>query len=392
MPGYTFKKIPTFGWFATNGNIVWNVYDFLSRDKWEGFYYWCTEHPELLDSKLDYHEHEDGAIFNSYMDWSVWQSVFNITHNALHNEDYGRYRKEFTDGGYDAGLLNNIGLMTTQAFKAITAQYPDIDLPVTSKNKFIIPTWASPRMICSLEIVSPQDFNRRTQLYACKEYGWYGDIDGVLLNSINDLTNRQGFTWNDKCLFWKDNFVVSEELSLCNLMQLWAVDAPMEKDPLDIVVENNWQNELETYLTLFKSKHITAIFEKTGIDLRWKWTILRTAQTTIGNKTFVSEGDIYKLHISKNNYVQITNFVIVFDKVCKAQASSTHHGVIHFNQNTYPFTIDSNYLRSPRKFSEGIRGVFMDYNIGVPIINPSHENKLLTIVSSFNQDTPIEYV
>ena len=385
---FTFKNIPIFGWFAYDGKKAKNLFDTVDFEECMGLYKWVTENPSVLDCKLDYHQATEVKIWESFISWNRWQTVYLITQRALYTEDRGKYKREFEAEGYAEGLSNHIGLMTPAAYAEITAKFKNLDLPASTKNKFIIPSWATPNMICSLEAVSPQNFNSRHLLYKGKAYGWYGNIHGKLVNSIVDLTSFHGFTWDDKCVYWKPAIEPSEHLDVTNLMKLWITGTPTTVCPLDTIINNGYQHEIPNYLTLFKGEHIKQIFDKTGVDLKAAWSNLKLAQTTIGNKTFIRDADSYKLH-TNYGFIDVANFAIELEHIKKGKRSNTYHGVIFFKEENYPFSLDSSYMRSPHKFSVGIRKVFEDYSIGIPIINPAHEGKLLTIVNSFNQDVTI---
>ncbi len=398
--GYSFIKLPTFGWFAYNRDktFVANVFDLVSQKDKEYLYsVVCRDKPEYLDFELAYSDLQETRLKYNLFEIQLWHSAFAFAQKEMLNYKtvYGNKRVFLKDvlveNGFSAALQNNIGVIT----QAVLDKYQMLPWPKKPlRGKILLPSWSTPQHICSLETCDWDTPDKRTLLWMNGERGWYGNLNaGRVLSNVNEVWTTPGFTWDYKADYWMPDRVidVSDNIDTPGLLKLWAEakNTSFSEDPLTKIIDRGDVDELRNHISNLSFTQLQEIEKATGKPMLDYWKRSREAQVIVGTRTYVKRGDGYWLH-RKKDLIQVTNFALDIERIIKKDGTFYRKGNILFNQKVVPFEMEEKFFTTHHLFQRGIKEKFLSLGLGVPTVHPNEAQFILILIDSFNPNVLVE--
>jgi hypothetical protein len=397
--GYQFVRIPTFGWYAYNQDmsIVANAFDLVAPKERDQLYALISKDlPEYLDFDLAYSNLSETKLAYNLLEIQLWSGALALarkemeTYKMTVNGKKTLIKDALIESGMSALMANKVGVISTEVLKQFDMlPWPKRDI----RGKILLPSYATPKHICSLEYFSLDQPNLMLPLWINDEKGWYGSIEaGHVVSEMKDLYTTPGITWDYKADFWFGNKIITldDQLKVDDCLRIWtdATNTVFEKSPLKQIVASGKLDELKSYVGKLNYTQLQQIEAETGEKLANYWKRARELQIQIGDKTFLKRDNRYYVY-KKGNLMEVTNFALEFDKIVKKDGVFVRVGYIHYGNQTIPCEIEERFFTSNHLFQRGISEKFISAGIGVPLIHPTFTNKALLIVNSFNPDVKI---
>jgi hypothetical protein len=390
VDNFNFIRMPVFGWYAEakTGGFIGNVFDFFEPSRWKTIYSTIlNDFEDCLDFKLPRSEYAEKSLFKNqclHMQYhSAWllakEEVQN--HKARHGDKVMYFEDILKSAGMSGFVENEIGYLTENVVKA----FPKLNLGAKQKYKkiLVIPSFCTPKHICSFELAKFQAPQEREKLYVNGELGWYGKIGNYLAADFNELKARQGFTWNYKANNWVREAVdISNLATGANLLQLWG-EAPgvrFKQDPIEKLIAQEGSSALENYISGLTYQQVQELEKKTGMDLIKHWTTSREQQVVVRGKTFVRRETSYYILKKAGEEEQLTNFVIEIQEIRKRSEDFYWCGFIYHNESVVPFELADKNFASNYMFAKSVRGIFLNLGLGIPYINEKYVGQLLSLI------------
>lgn len=396
---YEYLRLPTFGWFAytKDKSFIGNAFDVVSPKERESLYAAiCLRNPELLDFETSYSEVIDAKIKASLFETQLWSSAYAYakkefeTHRVVYAGKRVLLKELLKENGYNGVMLNEFGVITA----SVIEKYRILRWPKSAKGHLMIPSYCTPKHICSLEHCPWDQPGQLHSLWLNSERGWYGDISSNnIVSSLKELWVTGGFTWDPKADFWATGYQVSlaPTLSVPDLLKLWSTtkNTVFELNPLLKITEQGNADELKNYIADLSFDQIQEIEGLTKLKLSDAWRKSREQQVQIGNKMFIKRDNCYWV-FKKGKLEQITNFAIEVEKIVKRGNEFFRKGNLLFGKQVVPFEMSEKFFTTNHLFHRGIKEKFLSAGLGIPIVHTDFFYKALMLVDSFNSATPVE--
>lgn len=396
---YQFVKLPTFGWFAYNHNksVICSTYDIVKQTDTTSVYkHFTIIQPEYQDLKFSYSETAENRFLTDYNFYILWRKIWMMARYEAENSKInygGRYiklKELCIELGYPYLLESGIGLITETVINSPEGKL--ISWPQYSKNKLLIPTYCTPRHICSLELASIVDLDNRHTIYLNGEKGWYGTLNKRIVSNIKEALTLGGNTWDTKCDYWQTSIItLSNTLTLQDCIKIWteARKTLFDKSPLDIVVETQHIDEIKKHICKLSYDQIQEIENKTGESLLGYWKQAREREITIDYMKFVERKNRYCLW-KKGDLSEYTNFTMTIDKIKKRRRMFYRSGHIFYKEHVVAFEFPESAFSSPKKLIRRLKEFFFDNALGLPTVLTNQQHYLLDVINQFNPDISID--
>lgn len=398
--GLEFQRVPTFGWYAykPDYSFVGNIFDLTQRKEQEKlFEVITTNHKDCLEYQVAYSPVSAGRLNSHLLTIQLWSAAYSMAKKELETATVSHMGRTVSmkslliESGYASLTDNHAGIITEKVLDTFNMlPWPKRKLV----NKLLIPTFNTPKHLCSLELADWLKPSELTPVMLNDEKGWYGNINKLrIVGSLQELLSVGGITWDIKADLWTrpEPYELSETLSTNQLLTIWteANRTTFNVSPLEMIVNTNRVHELKNLinkLSFWQMQEASKIIEE---DLTELWYKSRDEQIQVANQTYTKRDNKYFVY--KNGTIHnVTNFVIDIEKIVKYGDEFKRHGIIHYEGQTLPFELEEKFFDSSHMLIKGIKKLFLEGGLGIPIIQPDFVGKILTIVDSFNVDAKIE--
>jgi hypothetical protein len=396
---YEFVRAPLFGWYAKSKtkDFVGNIFDFFPINDWRRLYgIVCRDFNDCFDFNLPYSEYAERELYKDQTKIMQFQSAWILSVQEAHSAR-ARYHDKviyFSDMLNDLGmpeLLNNkIGYLTEKVLKA----FPSLDLETKYKYKktVLIPSFCSPKHICSLESAKLIDIADRETLFLNSEYGWYGRQGVEIVRDIHELKYKAGNTWNYKCDYWNTEPVrVSEMIGTEQLIRIWseARYSKFTENLADLMVGKSGDDDLRNHVGMLNYSQVQELEKNSSQELLPYWMKSREQQFTVHGRTYVKRDKAYFL-LTKGEEEQLTNFTLDIKEIRKKNEDEfIWCGMVYFEEHAVPFEMEDKYFMSCFLFTKGIRKMFLNLGLGIPFINERYVRQLVTMIQLTCHDVKI---
>lgn len=406
---YKFVKLPKFGWYAytPDHSLVSQFFDgqFSDIEDQESFTNAIktlfTENKQCFDFKVIYSEFTALRIYRELRHYRKLTDFWNICKAEIRDQPalLGSRQVNLLKRYQDEGLTQieecGIGLCTERVWTSMNRC--KLKLPATCINKVVIPTYSSPRHICSLEVADPlQLINNRHILWTLNnESGWMGNYrPATILPNFSTCLLTPGCTWDPKLDFWFHSAVdIHHNCNASTCLQIWkdAKQTVFVKNPLDTLKATTDVDQIKYNIKELTLKQIKELEDKLEISLIDNWKAQKADECKIGYFVINRKDNQYWITPRFGRTEELTNFAIDVLYLRKDDTGKVWRIVkICKGDQEVEAKIDNADFLSPQKLLAAINDVFMDNGIGVPIIVHAYSYLLLDIINKFNPDVNFE--
>lgn len=387
---YEFVKVPLFGWYAKskNSDFVGNIFDFFHVNDWKTLYGTiCRDFSDCFDFKLPYSAYAERALFRDQARIMQFQSVWLMslqeaqTARARLKDRVMYFREMLEETGMPQLINNKFGYMTEK----VISIFPRLELEnkYRYKKTVLIPSFCSPKHICSLEVAKLHDINQRELVFLNGEYGWYGAQGAEIVRDLNELKIKVGNTWNYKNDYWNKKAVgISEMVGTEQLIKMWSEvrHSQFNQDLMTLIIGKKGNDELKNHVGMLNYQQVQELEKNSGQPLMDSWMKGREEQFTVQGRTYVKRDKAYYL-LKKGEEEQLTNFTLdVLEIRKKNEDEFVWCGMVYFEQHAVPFELEDRYLLSCHLFTKGLRKMFLNLGLGIPFINEKYVRQLMTMI------------
>jgi hypothetical protein len=387
---YDFVRIPLFGWYAKSktNDFVGNIFDFFPIEDWRRLYgIICRDFNDCFDFSLPYSEYAEKNLFKDQTRIMQYQSVWLLSVQEAHTararmHDKVVYFKDvLNEAGMTALLDNKIGYLTEKVLKAFPKL--SLDSKYRYKKTIMIPSFCSPKHICSLELARLNDLSQRETIFLNGEYGWYGRQGVEIVRDFNELKVKTGNTWNYKNDHWNATGVnLSDMLGTEQLIKIWseAKHSKFNVALLDLMIGKQGNEDLKNHVASLNYNQLLELEKRSGQQLTDFWMKSREQQFNVQGKTYLKRDKAYYL-VKKNEEEQLTNFTLDIQQIRKKNEDEfIWCGMVYYEEHAIPFEMEDKYFMSCHLFTKGIRKMFLGMGIGIPFINEKYVRQLITMI------------
>ena len=387
---YDFMRIPLFGWYARSktSDFVGNIFDFFPIEDWRRLYgIICRDFNDCFDFSLPYSEYAEKNLFKDQTKIMQYQSVWLLSVQEAHTararmHDKVVYFKDVLDEAGMTELLNNkVGYLTEKVLKAFPKL--ELDSKYRYKKTVMLPSFCSPKHICSLELARLSDLGQRETIFLNGEYGWYGRQGVEIVRDFNELKVKTGNTWNYKNDHWNTSPVrLSDMLGTEQLIKIWseAKHSKFNIDVLELMIGKQGNDDLRNHVASLNYNQLLELEKRSGQQLTDFWMKSREQQFTVQGKTYLKRDKAYYL-VKKNEEEQLTNFTLDIQQIRKKNEDEfVWCGMVYYEEHAIPFEMEDKYFMSCHLFTKGIRKMFLGAGIGIPFINEKYVRQLITMI------------
>jgi hypothetical protein len=292
------------------------------------------------------------------------------------------YFKDVLDEAGMSELLNNkFGYLTEKVLKAFPRL--ELDSKYRYKKTVMIPSFCSPKHICSLELARLSDLSQRETVFLNGEYGWYGRQGVEIVRDFNELKVKTGNTWNYKNDHWNTSPVrLSDMLGTEQLIKIWseAKHSKFNENILEIMIGKQGNDDLRNHVASLNYNQLLELEKRSGQSLSDFWMKSREQQFNVQGKTYLKRDKAYYL-VKKNEEEQLTNFTLDIQQIRKKKEDEfIWCGMVYYEEHAIPFEMEDKYFMSCHLFTKGIRKMFLSMGIGIPFINEKYVRQLITMI------------
>jgi hypothetical protein len=396
---YEFVRVPLFGWYAKSklSDFVGNIFDFFPITDWPRLYGTiCRDFSDCFDFNLPYSEYAEKQLFKNQTRIMQFQSMWLMSLQEAqsvrvrHYDKVVYFRDILDELGMTEIINNKIGYLTEKVMKS----FPRLNLESKYKYKktLVIPSFCSPKHICSLEVARLGDINQRENLFINGEHGWYGKSGVQIVRDLNELKVKQGNTWNYKNDYWnKTPIAISDFVGTEQLIKIWseANQTVFSENLLDVIMGKQGNDDLRNHVAMLNHTQVIELEKNSGQSLLPYWMKSREQQFNVQGKTYVKRDKAYFL-IKKNEEEQLTNFTLDIKEIRKqGEDEFIWCGMIYFNEHAVPFEMEDKYFSSCFLFTKGLRKMFLSLGLGIPFINEKYVRQLITMIQLTCHDVKI---
>jgi hypothetical protein len=387
---FKFVRVPLFGWYAKSNtnDFVGNIFDFFPIKDWRKLYsVICRDFTDCFDFNLPYSEYAEKTLFRDQTKIMQYQSAWLMSvqeaqsARARDKERVLYFREILEEMGMPYLLTNKMGYLNDRVLKS----FPMLELDAKYKYKktLLIPSFCSPKHICSLEVARITNMHERETIFINGEFGWYGKAGVEIVRDMNELKIKPGNTWNYKNDYWNSRQVqLSEMLGTEQLIKIWS-EAPhsnFAQDITDLMLGKQGSQDLKNYVPTLNYSQVQQLEKRSGQSLVDGWMKSREQQFTVQGKTYVKREKAYFL-IKKNEEEQLTNFTLDIKEIRKkSEEEFIWCGMVYFEEHAVPFEMEDKYFMSCHLFTKGIRKMFLTLGLGIPFINERYLRQLITMI------------
>lgn len=387
---FDFVRVPLFGWYARSktGDFVGNIFDFFPIADWRKLYGTiCRDFNDCFDFSLPYSEHAEKNLFKDQTRIMQFQSVWLLSvqeaanARVRHHDKFLNFSDMLNDLGMPELLNNKFGYLTEKVLNA----FPKLELENKYKYKktVVVPSFCSPKHICSLELAKISDIGQREAVFLNCEYGWYGRQGVEIVRNIDELKIKPGNTWNYKNDYWNNKPIkLSEMLTTDQLIKIWSEGgrSKFTDNLTELLLGKQGNEDLRNHVAALNYNQVVELEKNSGQALMDCWVKSREQQFNVQGRTYVKRDRSYFL-VKKNEEEQLTNFTLDIKEIRKkTEDEFIWCGMIYFEEHAIPFELEDKYFISCHLFAKGIRKMFLNLGIGIPFINEKYIRQLMTMI------------
>ena len=387
---YEFVKVPLYGWYAKSktSGFVGNIFDFFHVNDWKTLYGTvCRDFSDCFDFKLPYSEYAERTLFKDQTRIMQFQSVWLLsvqeaqTARARLKDKVMYFKEVLEEMGMPQLIDNKFGYMTEKVMNI----FPKLELEnkYRYKKTVLIPSFCSPKHICSLEVAKLHDINQRELVFLNGEYGWYGCQGNTVVRDLNELKIRTGNTWNYKNDYWnKTPVAISDMMGTEQLIKMWSEVkySKFDRDLMQLIICKQGDDELKNHVGMLNYQQVQELERNSGQALMDSWMKGREEQFTVQGRTYVKRDKAYYL-LKKGDEEQLTNFTLDVLQIRKKNDDEfVWCGMVYFEHHAVPFELEDKYLLSCHLFTKGLRKMFLNLGLGIPFINEKYVRQLMTMI------------
>jgi hypothetical protein len=387
---YDFVRVPLFGWYAKSktSDFVGNIFDFFPIADWSKLYsIICKDFSDCFDFNLPYSEYAEKQLFRNQTRIMQFQSAWLLSlqeaqsARVRHRDAHAYFKDVLEEMGMPMLLNNRFGYLSDKVIKA----FPKLELDNKHKYKkhLVIPSFCSPKHICSLEVARITDIHQRENVFLNGEYGWYGKAGNEIVRDINELKIKLGNTWNYKNDYWNTSPVgISEMLTTEQLIKIWSEGSRsnFKENITELLMGKYGDDDLRNHLAMMSYSQVQELEKNSGQELMPYWMKSREQQFNVQGKTYVKRDKAYFL-IKRNEEELLTNFTLDINQIRKKNSDEfIWCGMIYFEEHAVPFEMEDKYFTSCHLFTKGIRKMFLSLGLGIPFINEKYVRQLMTMI------------
>jgi hypothetical protein len=396
---YEFTRVPLFGWYAKSksSDFVGNIFNFFPITDWKRLYrIVCSDFNDCFDFKLPYSEYAEKSLFRDQTRIMQYQSVWLLSvqeaqeSRARFHDKVIYFRDMLDELGMPELLNNKVGYLTQKVMDA----FPDLELEnkYRYKKTVLIPSFCSPKHICSLEVAKLQDLHARETVFLNSEYGWCGNVGIEVVRDINELKIKPGNTWNYKAAYWSTHPVkLSEMLTTEQLIKIWSEsgEAQFTESVTSLMLGKQGNDDLRNHVAMLNYAQVQELEKNSGQDLMTHWMKCREQQFNVQGRTYIKRDKSYFI-VKKNDEEQLTNFTLDIKEIRKKNEDEfVWCGMVYFEEYAVPFELEDRYFTSCFLFTKGIRKLFLNMGLGIPFINEKYVRQLVTMIQLTCHDVKI---
>ncbi len=387
---YDFVRVPLFGWYAKSKttDFIGNIFDFFPIKDWPKLYgVICRDFSDCFDFNLPYSEYAEKQLFRNQARIMQFQSAWLLSvqeaqgARVRHHEGMAYIKDILNELGMPALLYNKFGYLSEKVIRA----FPGLELENKYKYRknLVVPSFCSPKHICSLEVARIADINQRENVFLNGEYGWYGCHGVEIVRDMNELKIKQGNTWNYKNDYWNSSPVqLSEMLTTEQLIKIWSESkhSNFTEDVKELMLGKQGHDDLKNHVAMLDYSQVQELEKNSGQPLVACWMKSREQQFNVHGKTYVKRDKAYFI-IKRNEEEMLTNFTLDITEIRKKNEDEfVWCGMVYFEDSAVPFELEDKYLTSCFLFTKGIRKMFLTLGLGIPFINEKYVRQLLTMI------------
>lgn len=387
---FNFVRIPLFGWYAQSktSDFVGNIFDFFPIGDWRKLYgIICKDFSDCFDFSLPYSEYAEKNLFKDQTKIMQFQSVWLLSvqeaasARVRYHDNFVYFQDVLNDMGMPELLNNKFGYMTDKVLKA----FPKLDLEnkYRYKKTVVVPSFCSPKHVCSLELAKVTDITQRETIFLNCEYGWYGKSGVEIVRNVDELKIKPGNTWNYKNDYWNNTpITISSMVSTEQLIKIWGEGkrSKFTEDLPSLMMGKHGNDDLCNHVAMLNYSQVQELERNSGQALMDYWMKSREQQFNVQGKTYIKRDKAYFL-VKKNEEEQLTNFILDIKEIRKKNEDEfIWCGMIFFEEHAIPFELEDKYFVSCHLFAKGVRKMFLNLGIGIPFINEKYIRQLITMI------------
>jgi hypothetical protein len=400
---FDFIKIAPFGWFARSrtNDFIGNVFDFFQNpEDLKNLYTLIVEnYQDCLDFNLPNSSWANRHLARNILIHSHYQALWSLSreqlkkHRARYNSKVYYFEDILCEMGLPGLAENGIGCLTPEIAKS----FPKLGLDKQLRNRkvVVIPSFVTPKHICSIELAPLHNLEDRSKVYVNGEIGWYGKIGEPIYGSFADLKVVPGVTWNRKLDFWVTKpLEISQSVTTPQLIQIWSETRRSEfsKNPIEMLLAKQGSETIENHLGTLSYEQVQSLEKLTGAKLLPSWIEARQQQFVIQGRTFSRRGSSYYL-VKDEDAEQLTNFTMDIKEIRKRKKDNdtvfVWCGFINVGEAVVPFELEDRYFTSSHLFTRGVREQFLTLGLGIPYINQRFIGQIMNIIQMASHNVEI---
>lgn len=403
---YSFVKLPTFGWFAYNKDFsdIRNLFDNMieNTDSDSEIFSFCSdlvkEKKQYFDFHINYSELGFKKLANHFKliykmkEFMAACRTELIEGQAFVDGKYTNLSKQYIANGMEAILDTGIGLCTERVLNAYSKF---VKLPYALKNKIIIPSFATPKHICSYEYCAIKNIvTRKNDLFTNVEKGFYGNVNNPkIYGSFSKLTTNRGFTWDKKANPWINKpIAIATDLTIHDYLKIWieGKDKTFVNSPLDIIEATNNTHLIKFNLKDLNLAQVDTLQQRFSLNLVEHWQQQTIETINLGCLKFVKRDGCYWIEYANGKIDEYTNFTIDLTRIVKKGEEIYREGFVNFGNTQLAIRWEDAIFQSPKKLVKKIHELFMSSGLGLPLVMSNYVNFIPDIVNRFNRNVKIE--
>jgi hypothetical protein len=393
--GLEFKKIPKVGWIAWDARSqrTLTVFDlFHGQSSIEMAYKFCT-----VENSLQ-------KLIASHTRWLALQHVHRAAKKEIDADvifrppggERVKVKKWAEDAGFSIFMENNqLGLLTdkvlSQMEQSQLTKVLGIKEPAKLKNMFVLPSFVGPSLIGSLRLV-PALPNLEILEWKSTVEGWFGTLGKPIQETVLNTVSEEGCTWCDVLPYWVDTPVdLSSNLRPETLIKIWTATPklPTIISPVDMLVRLGYSSKLKELVSSLTLKQAEELEKLTGESVIADWNKYKAAVAEVAGIEFTTDGTRY--FITRNNeVVEYTNFAIKLVKIVKTKEGYIQLGCVRYKDREVEFALPRKSFQSYSGIMNSLHSLFLDTQLGVPMVAPGYKQYLTNVIHEFNPNIPIE--
>ena len=411
--GYTYFKIPGYGWYGRapgSGGMIFNFIDMykaqtpgaarLAPQELIGaaYRFYAIDHQELLESPITYSDKTlNDLAFEYHRICSHKILLAKARLEAL--EGTIRYRDKpvklvtlLEDLGMPELIKSGIGVITQRVANEHKLKY--MNMPRSWYNHILIPSYYSiDDRIASLEVAPVQDLSRKVIIYKNREMGWYGRLGEPIVGGIQDLLTVPGCTWDRKIAAWgwDKPLTLHHSLQAQQCIDIWCHGANLtfDKSPIVSLKDSGKIDSVKDYLKDLTLAQTRELEKLTGKPLYESWRTQQYKELMINNVKFSCKDDRYYYERGKNS-LEFSNFIINLTKIVKEDGVFYQYGNILKDGEEIPFKVASELFYTHHLLMQTLHRLLLEAGVGIPMVAPNMKHYLVNVINGFNIENKIE--